>query len=321
MPFTDISNPLCVIVGPTAVGKTELSIQLAERIDGEIVSADSRLLYRGMNIGTAKPSLCDQTRVRHHLIDLIDPDNEFSLALYQAKAFSAIDDILSRNKLPILVGGTGQYIHAILYGWRIPTQKPNMQLRNALYRWAEEIGREGLHRRLSILDPEAARKIDVNNVRRTIRALEVIFGTGQLFSKQRQCQPTKYTTLIIGLTRSRQELYQRVDQRIMDMIDQGLIDEVKHLLALGYSPHLTGLSAIGYREMISYLNGEISLDEAIERMKRTTRRFIRHQANWFKLNDPNIHWFNISGNKTIIDDIVQFVETPSNWKVNNRMEN
>jgi tRNA dimethylallyltransferase len=293
--------PLIVIVGPTAVGKTSVSIQLAEQLGGEIVSADSRLFYRGMDIGTAKPNQDDLTRVLHHLIDVANPDQVWSLAIFQRAAQEAIDDIHLRGKLPFLVGGTGQYIHAVIEGWEIPEVGPDSRLRSALESWAEDVGEIGLHNRLSILDQEAANRIDPRNLRRTIRALEVILRTGRLFSQQRTRGLPPYRTLVLGITRPRAELYELIDQRIQKMIDNGLIEEVKDLLNAGYSPNLPALSAIGYRQIIEYLQGQINFEEAVVQMKRFTRQYVRRQANWFKLNDPRIHWFQFDSN--IIKDM------------------
>ena len=283
--------PLVVIVGPTGVGKTDLSIQLALRLAGEIISADSRLFYCGMDIGTAKPSLSDRAMVPHHLIDIANPDQVWSLAMFQEAANQAIHAIHTAGHLPFLVGGTGQYIRAIVEGWSPPKVKPHPGLRSALEDWAEEITPQGLHDRLRTLDEASAEQIDARNLRRTIRALEVIFTTGQKFSGQRGQQPAPYHTFILGLTRPRDELYKRIDLRIQEMIDAGFEDEVQSLLNRGYSPDLPSLSAIGYNEMIEHLSGMLSLEEAIELMKRRTRIFVRRQANWFKLSDPNIHWY------------------------------
>jgi tRNA dimethylallyltransferase len=285
--------PLIVIVGPSAVGKTEIAINLADSLDGEIVSADSRLFYRGMDIGTDKPSLYDRSRVPHHLIDVANPDEVWSLALFQKAAQQAIGEILQRGKRAFLVGGTGQYIYALLKGWKIPKTKPDLNLRTILEDWAGTIGTQGLHSRLAILDPQAAANIDHRNLRRTVRALEVILRTGQRFSILRSRSQQPYNSLILGLTRPRPELYKRVDQRIAKMFEKGLISEVQNLLDEGYSPTLPTLSAIGYQEVILYLHGEITQDEAIIRMKRRSRQFIRRQGNWFKKNDPDIHWFRV----------------------------
>jgi tRNA dimethylallyltransferase len=284
--------PLIVILGPTAVGKTETAIQLAQRLNGEIVSADSRLFYRGMDIGTAKPTLAECGAVPHHLIDVAEPDEIWSLARFQQTARRIVADIHERGRLPFVVGGTGQYLRALTQGWDVPPVQPDARLRQVLEQWGEQIGANGLYSRLATLDPVAAATIDARNVRRTIRALEVILSSGRLFSAQRLSGPAPYRLLQIGLTRPRPELYARIDARIDAMIGAGFVDEVRALLAQGYSPQLPTFSAIGYREILAYLQGQISLEEAIIQMRRTTRVFVRHQANWFKPTDPEIHWFN-----------------------------
>ena len=291
MPSTKNPQPLIVMIGPTAVGKTEISIQLAERLDGEIISADSRLFYRGMDIGTAKPTTEDQKRVPHHLIDVVGPDQIMSLAMFQREVFRFIEDIHQRKKLPFLVGGTGQYIRAVTEEWEIPEAAPDPRLREALENWAVQISPDGLYDRLKVLDPEAAQRIDPRNLRRTIRALEVILITGRKFSSQKSKGPSRYQLLQLGLTRPRTELYARIDARILAMLERGFIEEVQGLLDAGYDPELPSLSAIGYQQIISYLQGEIDLDETIVLMKRISRQFVRRQANWFKLDDPSILWF------------------------------
>ena len=292
--------PLVVILGPTAVGKTEIAIQLAERLGGEIVSADSRLFYRGMDIGTAKPTPAERKRVPHHLIDVADPDEIWSLTVFQEAAHQAIAGIHSRGQLPLLVGGTGQYLRAVIEGWQVPQTAPDSQWRAALESWAAEVGAQGLHARLSSLDSQAALGIDYRNMRRTMRALEVILRTGRRFSELRGRGGSPYRTLLLGLTRPRSELYARIDNRIEGMLAAGLLDEVQDLLQEGYSPNLPTLSAIGYQEMIAYLDGKISLEEAATAMKRRTRQFVRRQANWFKESDPEIRWFQV-GAETVAD--------------------
>jgi tRNA dimethylallyltransferase len=284
---------LILIVGPTAVGKTELAIQLSERINGEIVSADSRLFYRGMDIGTAKPTPEERARVPHHLIDIADPDEILSLAVFQQKARAAIADIHTRNKIPLLVGGTGQYVRAITEGWSPPPVEPHERLRTELERILEQRGSDWLHEKLRRLDPVAAEKIDPRNYRRTIRALEVILTTGRRFSEQRGQSESPYRLIRVGLTRPRAELYERVDQRIEAMFANGFLDEVNSLLARGYSPSLPTMSAIGYREAIRVLQGEQTEEQAKAEMRRVTRVFVRRQANWFKESDPNIRWFRV----------------------------
>lgn len=282
---------LVVFVGPTAVGKTEVSIQLAGRLDGEIISADSRLFYRGMDIGTAKPTVAERDQIPHHLIDIVDPDETCSLAVFQRLAADAIADVCSRHKLPFLVGGTGQYIHAVTHGWEPPATKPNFRLRAALEEMANLNGHEWLHQRLAILDPLSAQAIDARNLRRTVRALEVIYSTGRRFSDQRGQGESPYRLITIGLIRPRPELYARVDARIEAMFASGLLDEVANLLSQGYAPNLPTMSAIGYRECAAVLRGEITIEEAKVQMRRLTRVFVRRQANWFKQEDANILWF------------------------------
>lgn len=282
------------LVGPTAVGKTEVAIALAERVNGEIVSADSRLLYRGMDIGTAKPSREQRSRVAHHLIDVAYPDEIWSLALFQREAAKAIAAIHAGGKLPILVGGTGQYMRAILEGWSPPALAAQLGLRGALENWAGEIGKDGLHARLATLDPEAAANIDACNLRRTLRALEVTLSSGQKFSLQRIRKETPYHVLQIGLTLPRPELYRRIDARIDRMLAAGWLDEVKALLAKGYDADLPSMSAIGYTQLIEHLQGKLTLNEAVVEIRRATRGFVRRQANWFKPSDPNIFWLDTS---------------------------
>jgi len=302
--------PLVLIVGPTAVSKTELAIQLAERFNGEIVSADSRLFYRGMDIGTAKPAVEERLRVPHHLIDVADPDNIWSLGIFQREANRAIKEIQEQQHLPFLVGGTGQFIHSIIEGWNIPAVEPNPLLRGILTRWAENIGPVELRKKLAVLDPQSAIAIDPSNTRRTIRALEVILTTGKQFSDQKKRGNIFYNLLLIGLICPRTELYQRIDERILTMINSGFVEEVRRLLDRGYSPELPTLTAIGYGEMVAYIQGKMSLDEAIVYMKRRTRVFVRRQANWFKENDSRIHWFQTG--RTTMDDMG---ETINKWLI------
>lgn len=291
-------SPLILLVGPTAVGKTEIALQLAERLNGEIVSADSRLFYRGMDIGTAKPTRAEQIRVPHHLIDIADPDEILSLAVFHQKAREAIADIHTRGKIPFLVGGTGQYIRAVTEGWTPPEVKADERLRSELEKLKDAKGSDWLHDKLRNLDSAAAEKIDARNYRRTIRALEVILTTGKRFSDQRGQSESIYQLITIGLTRPRAELYERVDERIDAMFANGFLDEVKSLLAEGYSPTLPTLSAIGYRECIRVVNGELSEEQAKVEIRRATRVFVRRQANWFKESDPDIKWFKVTDGVT-----------------------
>ena len=311
MRLSEIKAPLVVIIGPTAVGKTALSLKLAERLNGEIVSADSRLFYRGMNIGTAKPSDEEQQIVPHHLIDVVNPDEIWSLALFQQAATEVIAQIQARGKLPFLVGGTGQYIRAVVEGWEIPAQEPDTGLRKVLEDWAETIGAYALHEKLAVVDPKAAQTIDPPNIRRTVRALEVLFLTGQRFSEQRKRGKAAYDVLMIGLYRDRAELYQRVDERIETMLVDGLLKEIETLLEKGYDPEIPTFSAIGYPEMIQHLQGNLTLEEAVMLIKRKTRIFVRRQANWFKKDDPRIHWFDAAS--VTADEIVDFILSGKGW--------
>jgi tRNA dimethylallyltransferase len=299
-------NPLVVIAGPTAVGKTEIALSVAERMGGEIISADSRLFYRGMDIGTAKPTAEERARVPHHLIDVSNPDERWSLTIFQQRAHEAIGSVHARGKLPFLVGGTGQYIWAVIEGWLPPTQQPEPALRSAIEAWAKEIGPDEIYRRLAVLDPAAAEVIDPRNLRRTVRALEVIFGSGRRFSDQRLKSPSPYDVLLIGLDRPRVELYGRIDARIQAMLDGGFVEEVKALLDHGYSPDLPTLSAIGYREIVAYLKGEMSLEEAVIQMKRLTRRYVRQQGAWFRGEDESIHWFEVD--ETTVEAVYSLVK-------------
>lgn len=297
--------PLILLVGPTAVGKTEIAIQLAEQMNGEIVSADSRLFYRGMDIGTAKPTREERARVPHHLIDVADPDETWSLGQFQQAARTAIADIHARGKLPFLVGGTGQYMRAVTEGWRPPEVRADEKLRDELEKMKEERGKDWLHDKLKMLDPEAADKIDARNVRRTIRALEVILTTGKKFSAQRWQAASPYHLITIGLTRPRAELYARVDARIESMFAAGLLDEVRGLLAKGYSADLPSMSGIGYRECVRVIKGQWSREQAEVQMRRATRAFVRRQANWFKSTDESIRWFTVR--KNTVEEIRKFI--------------
>ncbi len=278
------------IVGPTAVGKTALSLSLARAFDGEVISADSRQIYRGMDIGTAKATPEERAVAPHHLLDIADPDERLTLAQFKALADAAIRDIWARRRLPLLVGGTGLYVRAVLEGWTVPEVPPNAALRDELYARAEQEGHEALHRELAAVDPDAAEAIDARNVRRVVRALEVYQETGVPISQLQQKHPPGYRILRIGLTMSRTALYARIDARVDAMLASGLVEEVRCLLQQGYTPDLPAMSGLGYRQIAQYLAGEISLEEAVELVKRHTRRFVRQQYNWFRLNDPDIHW-------------------------------
>lgn len=289
---TDAAH-LLVLVGPTAVGKTALSLALAETLNGEIVSADSRQIYRGLDIGADKVSAADRARVPHHLLDVVAPDEVLTLAQYQRAACAAIQDIQARGRLPILVGGTGLYVRAVADGLGIPEVPPNPALRAELEAFAATHGAQALHARLSTLDPTAAAAIDYRNVRRVIRALEVCLETGQPISRLQAATPPPYPVQRIGLTRPRPALYARIDQRVDEMVTRGLLAETEALLAAGYTADLPAMTGLGYRQMIQYVQGEVSFDEAVAAIKQQTRRFVHQQYTWFRLDDPKITWFDL----------------------------
>ena len=283
--------PLVCLVGPTAVGKTEVALHLAERLEGEIVSADSRLLYRGMDIGTAKPTVEERQRVPHHLVDVADPDETWSMAQVRAAVLQCAEEITARARLPFLVGGTGQYVRAILEGWDPPPRAHDAAVRERLEALARNAGAEALHARLCEVDPASANRIDARNVRRVVRALEIFETTGKPASTQRRRLPPPYRILTLGLTAPRPVLYARIDARIDAMLVQGWVDEVRGLLARGFDPSLPAFSAIGYRQIIEVVQGKRSLDEAVTDIRRRTRVLVRRQANWFKADDPSIRWY------------------------------
>lgn len=276
------------------MGKSALALDLAERMPAEIVSADSRQIYRYMDIGTAKPTAEERNRVGHHLLDIVDPDQTLTLAQYQSLAYAAIEDIHKRGRVPLFVGGSGLYVRAVLEGLRIPRVKPNSSLREQLYREAETKGGEALHSRLRELDPHAADRIDPRNLRRVVRALEVCCELGQPVSSVQKAASPPYRVMRIGLRMERPLLYQRIDQRLVRMLSAGLVDEVRSLLKRGYSHELPSMTALGYRQIAMYLRGAVALQEAVGLIKRHTRRFVRQQANWFRLDDPLIRWFDAS---------------------------
>lgn len=282
--------PLIAIVGATAVGKTAYAIDLAQRIGGAIVSADSRQVYRLMDIGTAKPSQAERAAVPHHLIDIVDPDEEFSLATYQELAYAAIAAITARGETPLLVGGTGQYLAAVLEGWQIPRVPPQPALRAALAQEAQEHGAAALHARLAAVDAQAAARIPADNLRRVIRALEVYLVTGQPISAQQTRHPPPYRIETRWLTRARAELYERIDARVDAMMAAGLLDELRLLRARGYSWELSAMSSLGYIQFRPYLEGQASLGECVQRLKYDTHAFARRQGAWFRRLPGLIEW-------------------------------
>jgi tRNA dimethylallyltransferase len=286
-------NHLVAIVGPTAIGKSRLALRLARTFGGEIVNADSRQVYRYMDTGTAKPTPEELALVPHHLINITNPDESFSLAQYQELAYRAINDIHQRRKLPLLEGGSGLYVWTVVEGWQIPRVPPRPELRKKLEAKAAAIGAEKLYQELVAIDPAAAQKIDPRNIRRVIRALEVYEQTSTPFSRLQRKQAPPFASLIIGLTCDRAELYRRIDERVDRMMAQGLVREVEKLVKMGYDFTLSAMSTIGYKQIGMHLRGELSLEEAVQQVKYETHRFVRHQYAWFRLKDDRIKWFNI----------------------------
>jgi tRNA dimethylallyltransferase len=282
-----MSRKLIAIVGPTASGKTRLAIELASPRAGlEAINADSRQVYRHMDVGTAKPTAAEQAALPHHLIDVVDPDEPFGLAAWLGLANEALAAVWKRGGVPVLVGGTGQYVWALLEGWRVPEVPPQDALRREL----EGRPPEDLLAELRRIDPESHEFIQPQNVRRVIRALEVFHATGKPFSHWRTKEPPAFDWLAIGLCLSREELYSRIDARVEAMIASGFVDEVRKLREMGYGRELPAMSGIGYGELCAHLDGEITLQEAVARTKIGTHRLARHQNAWFKTGDQRIHW-------------------------------
>jgi tRNA dimethylallyltransferase len=286
---------MIAIVGPTAVGKSELALNLAQYFPIEIISADSRQVYRNMDIGTNKPSPAERESVPHHLIDVVEPDQDFSLAMYHQLAIKALKAIQQKSKLPLLVGGSGLYVWSLVEGWKIPQVPPNRKRRSQLGARAEQEGSRDLYKELQYIDPVAALKINPSNTRRIIRALEIYHATGQRPSQLQRKEAPDFPILLIGLTRERSELYGRIDWRVEKMIQTGLVEEVEQLLKKGYNLSLPSMSGIGYRQICQFLQGEMTLPQAIDKIKYETHRLARHQYAWFRLGDSRIHWFDSSG--------------------------
>jgi tRNA dimethylallyltransferase len=281
--MTDITlPPLVAIVGPTAVGKTALGIALAARLHGEIVSADSRQVYRKMDIGTAKPTPAERAAAPHHLVDMVEPDEDFSLATYQEMASTALAEITAHGRVPLLVGGTGQYLAALLEGWQIPRVPPQPDLRARLEQEASEQGTAALHARLAQVDPPAAASISPGNTRRIIRALEVYTVTGVPISAQQTRQPPPYHITTLWLCMPREKLYERIDARIDAMMQAGLLEEVRSLHKQGYGWHLPAMSGLGYAQFRPYFEAGAALDTCVQRLKYDTHAFARRQDNWFR---------------------------------------
>ncbi|MGZ9584140.1 tRNA (adenosine(37)-N6)-dimethylallyltransferase MiaA [Paenibacillus marinisediminis] len=287
--------PLLVLVGPTAVGKTKLSLELAHRFHAEIISGDSMQVYRQMDIGTAKLAPEERAGIPHHMMDIHSPDESFSVAEFQERAKWLIEDITERGKLPFIVGGTGLYVESLCYGFEFSEQGSDEAFRQEMAEYAVENGNEALHQRLVAIDPETAGRLHANDVRRVIRALEVYHMTGQTMSDQLkdQLREPQYRLCIIGLTMDRQLLYNRIEERIDEMLAQGLVQEVQNLLAQGYDRKLVSMQGLGYKEIAAYLEGEMSYEAAVVLLKRDTRHFAKRQLSWFR-RMKDIHWFDVT---------------------------
>lgn len=290
-------QPLIIIIGPTAVGKSALGVELALRLDGEIISGDSVQVYQKLNIGSAKPTAAEQKGVPHHLIDILDPAEPFTVARFQALTQELIASIRSRGKIPIVVGGTGLYIRSILDDYVFP-EEGSVPIKKKWLDFAREYGNQQLHGELAKIDPVSAAKLHPNDTSRIIRALEVFEITGLPLSQQRTYKEKEYDNLdeaiiYIGLTAPRPLIYERINRRCEDMVEYGIIDEVQSLLNEGYSPRLKALQSIGYRHVIYYLRGIITFEEMLRLLKRDTRHFAKRQLTWFK-RDPRIKWYDIS---------------------------
>ncbi|MDP4086439.1 MAG: tRNA (adenosine(37)-N6)-dimethylallyltransferase MiaA [Bacillota bacterium] len=284
---------LLVIIGPTAVGKTKLSIELAKRFNGEIISGDSMQIYRGMDVGTAKIKQDEMEGIPHFLIDIKDPSDHFSVAEFQQLVRGKINEISQKGKLPIIVGGTGLYIQSVIYDYQFSEASGDEVFRLQLEERAKEIGNEALYRELLEVDPESARQIHPNNVRRVIRALEIFHTTGTTMSEgQKEQKPELlYETALIGLTMDRETLYERINLRVQMMIDEGLLPEVERLYHSGLRD-CQSIQAIGYKEMYDFLDGKVSLEEAVENIKQNSRRYAKRQLTWFR-NKMSVQWFDM----------------------------
>lgn len=302
-----------VIFGPTASGKTRLSIELAKRIDGEVISADSMQVYKYMDIGTAKPDADEMSGIKHYLMDEIYPDQQFSVAIFKELALKYIDEISNKGKMPIVAGGTGLYINSLIYNINFSETISDWGLREHLQKEAKEKGNRYLHDKLKKIDPGAAEKIHENNVKRVIRAIEVYEYTKRPISYHQEVsrsEPPKHNFILLGLRMDREKLYDRINKRVDLMIEKGLIDEVRKLVELGYDKSTVAMQGIGYKEILGYLKGETSLDDAIYIIKRNTRRYAKRQITWFKRLE-NVHWIDVDKHNEIeiLENIKYYLAT------------
>ncbi|WP_404331557.1 tRNA (adenosine(37)-N6)-dimethylallyltransferase MiaA [Mesobacillus maritimus] len=311
---------LLVLIGPTAVGKTKLSIELARNFNGEVISGDSMQIYRGMDIGTAKITEEEMEGIPHHLIDIKEPDNPFSVAEFQELVRGKITEITSRKKLPMIVGGTGLYIQSVLYDYQFTEAASDNEFRIKLEQMAVEKGNEELHQRLREVDPESAERIHPNNLRRVIRALEIYHCTGKTMTEYQQEQQPEllYDTCLIGLTMDRELLYNRINKRVDLMMEQGLVEEVKNLYDSGIRD-CQSIQAIGYKELYDYFDGRVMLEDAVENLKQNSRRYAKRQLTWFR-NKMDVEWFEMSSmanaNEKKFAEISNYIEGKLQIKAN-----
>ena len=304
-----MKKSLIILLGPTAVGKTDISIKLARDLNCEIISADSMQVYRYMNIGTAKISKSEMQGIPHHLIDVVDPDEDFSVSIFKDMAGKCIDDILKRGKLPMVVGGTGLYINSLTHSMDFSEALEDPKYRRELIDLAHEKGNSYVHEMLKDVDHESYVRLHENDLKRVIRALEVFKHTGKTISeyqKKSRDKPIEYNPCMVGLIMERQKLYSRVNERVDRMIKKGLVEEVKSLLEMGYDKNLTSMQGLGYKEMISYLEGECSLEDAVYILKKNTRHFAKRQLTWFR-REKSIKWVDV-GEMDDRDNIVKNIE-------------
>lgn len=306
----NLRYPLIVVLGPTAVGKTDLSLNMAENLNAEIISADSMQIYKEMNIGTAKVSKKIRNKIPHHMIDVIKPDQNFSVADYQEYIDNLIPKIINKGKIPLMVGGTGLYINAVVDGFMLPDMEPDYNLRKDLRQKSKKHGNEYVHDILKEIDPPLAEKLHPNDLRRVIRGIEIYRITGKTktyYKDKQEKKKERYKTIKIGLKREREELYHRINERVEKMIEKGLIEEVKYLKNK-YNLSKTAAQALGYKEIMSYLNDEYDINEAKRIIKRDSRHYAKKQLSFFK-RDKKINWFNLSKTKQskILNEIFKLI--------------
>lgn len=304
-------TPIIILTGPTAVGKTNLSIDLAKKLNAEIISADSMQIYKYMDIGSAKVTEEEMQGVKHYLVDEVTPDYAFSVSEFQQRAYNYIDEITNKDKKVLVTGGTGLYLNSLIYNMDFAKSDANSEIREKLRIELEENGIDYMHNKLRELDPEAAERIHKNNTKRVIRAIEVCLSGEKMndFSNDLKINE-KYKPIIIVLNREREHLYERINKRVDIMMESGLIDEVKKLLEMGYTKDMISMQGIGYKEIIKYLDGEYSLDEAIEIIKRDSRRYAKRQLTWFR-RYSDAKWFNLdeyNDSQVLEEDIIMHIE-------------